>query len=145
MGGGSVTQAQQPHCDCLSLCVCQCCMSGSLNDLRRLARKTQDLPAERGNTHREGRNRQAWLESDIIPVYAFVFLFSLPSVKKEQLIFCPPPPSSLTLPHIHYYDFQLLLLHHHHYHTLRRCSSSDVWKQKRWGVKEREGASVMHC
>lgn len=66
--GASVTQAQQPHCDCESSCVRPRCMSGSLNDLRRLVRKTQDLPAEWGNTHREGRNSRAWQESDIIQV-----------------------------------------------------------------------------
>lgn len=55
-GGASVTQAQRPHCDCQSSCVRPRCMSSSLSDLRRLARKTQDLPAEWGNTHGEGRN-----------------------------------------------------------------------------------------
>lgn len=67
-GGAGVTQAQRPHCDCQSSCVRPRCMSGSLNDLRRLARKTQDLPAEWGNTHGEGRNGRAWQESDIIQV-----------------------------------------------------------------------------
>lgn len=57
--GGSVTQAQRPHCDCERWCVRQCCLTGSSNDLRRLSRKTQDLPAVWGNTHWEGRNRRA--------------------------------------------------------------------------------------
>lgn len=70
-------------------------MSGSLNDLRRLARKTQDLPAEWGNTHREGRNRQAWLESDIIPVYTFMFLLPLLCVNKNNWVGLPPSPHSL--------------------------------------------------
>lgn len=109
------------------------------------ARKENPGSPSRKGKHPQGGEEQAgmarvWHH----PSVRFHVSVQSPVSEEGTTDFLPPTPSSLTLPHIHYYDFQLLL-HHHHYHTLRRCSSSDVWKQKRWGVKEREGASVMHC
>lgn len=126
-------------------------MSGSLYDLRRLTRKTQDLPAEWENTHREGRNRQAWLKCDIILVYTFMFLLILQCVNKEQLVFAPSsPPLSYPLPHIHYYDFllpllPLLQLHHHQPHAQTLQTQRRVEAEKMGSEGKREGASVMHC
>lgn len=69
-------------------------------------RKTQDLPTEWGNTHREGRNGGLAGESDIIQVHSYIFLFAL-CMNKQKGRF-------LSVLHAHTRAHAEFLLHHYH-------------------------------
>lgn len=139
--GGSVTQAQRPHCDCERWCVRQCCLTGSSNDLHRLSRKPR-ISQQYGETP-TGRGGTGGQRPDIIQVYAFMFLLSLPCVNKELL-----PPS-----HSVYHIFIITTFYccccttTTTFTTARSDAAAPAtcWEQKRWGVKgRREGGSLGH-